>query len=331
MAGYGKCNVGALFPIIYLIREIAAGGRGADERRGPASHQKYPLDPDPRSGLTSTRVDETSTRNVDEKASPVNAPEPHRYLSPAETAKRLGVSVKALRLYEQRGFVKPLRTQADWRAYGPEQIARLHQVVALKRLGLSLAQIAELLKGRAATLASVLALQEQVLSEEGARVGRALALVRAARTKLAKGEALSIDDLATLTKETTMSTKPTQADMKKLFDPHVAKHFSQAEIEETAKRDFDQEKAGAEWESLTAEAKRLMAIGDPTSPAALDLARRWKAQVERFTRGNPDVAGRVMAVWKDAMADPAAAPKLPLTPEVFAFMGKAQAALKESE
>lgn len=258
----------------------------------------------------------------------MNAQAP-RYLSPAETAKRLGVSVKALRLYEQRGLVKPVRSAADWRAYGPEQMARLHQILALKRMGLSLAQIGQLLSGRASTLASVLALQEQVLAGEDARVQHALALVRAARGKLAAGQALSIDDLATLTKETTMSTKPTQAEMKKLFDPHVAKHFSEAEIAETAKRDFDREKAASEWEALTAEAKRLMAIGDPTSPEALDLARRWKAQVERFTRGNPDVSQRVMAVWKDAMADPAAAPKLPLTPEVFVFMGKAQAALKD--
>jgi DNA-binding transcriptional MerR regulator len=261
----------------------------------------------------------------------MNAPEASRYLSPAETAKRLGVSVKALRLYEQRGLVKPVRSQADWRAYGPDQMARLHQILALKRMGLSLAQIGQLLSGRASTLASVLALQEQVLAGEDSRVQHALALVRAARAKLAAGQALSIDDLATLTKETTMSTKPTQAEMKTLFDPHVAKHFSQAEIEETAKRDFDRENAASEWEALTAEAKRLMAIGDPASPAALDLARRWKAQVERFTHGNPDVASRVMAVWKDAMADPAAAPKLPLTPEVFVFMGKAQAALKNSE
>jgi len=258
----------------------------------------------------------------------MNAQAP-RYLSPAETAKRLGVSVKALRLYEQRGLVKPVRSAADWRAYGPDQMARLHQILALKRMGLSLAQIGQLLSGRASTLASVLALQEQVLAGEDARVQHALALVRAARAKLAAGQALSIDDLATLTKETTMSTKPTQAEMKKLFDPHVAKHFSQAEIEETAMRDFDREKAASEWEALTAEAKRLMAIGDPASPEALNLARRWKAQVERFTRGNPDVASRVMAVWKDAMADPAAAPKLPLTPEVFVFMGKAQAKLKE--
>jgi MerR family transcriptional regulator, thiopeptide resistance regulator len=254
-----------------------------------------------------------------------------RYLSPTEAAKRLGVSVKALRLYEQRGFVTPLRTQADWRTYGPEQIARLHQVLALKRLGLPLARIGELLAGSASTLASVLALQEQVLAEEGIRVDRALALVRAARKKLAAGAALSIDDLTTLTKETTMSTKPTQAEMKKIFDPHVQKHFSEAEIEETAKRDFDQEKVSRDWDALIAEAKRLMAVGDPTSPAALDLARRWKAQVETFTRGDPSVSQRVMAVWNDAMADPKAAPKLPLNPEIFAFMGNAQIKLKEIE
>jgi hypothetical protein len=74
-----------------------------------------------------------------------------------------------------------------------------------------------------------------------------------------------------------------------------------------------------------------MAIGDPDSPASLDLARRWQAQVAEFTRGDPAVAQRVQAVWKDAMADPKAAPKLPLNPEIFAFMAKAQARLKEIE
>lgn len=253
-----------------------------------------------------------------------------RYLSPAEAAKRLGVSIKALRLYEQRGLVMPLRTSADWRTYGPEQMARLHQVLALKRMGLSVAHIAQLLAGKASTLASVLALQEQLLSGENARVQHALSLVRKARARLAAGGALSIDDLATLTKETTMSTKPTQEEMKKLFDPHIAKHFSATEIEETAKRPFDQDKIGQDWDSLIAEAKRLMAKGeDPASPLALDLARRWRAAVEQFTQGNPDVERRVKAVWNDAMADPNAAPKLPLNPEIFEFVAKAQAKLKE--
>ena len=250
-----------------------------------------------------------------------------RHLSPAEAARRLGVTVKALRLYENRGLVAPLRSHADWRVYGPEQMARLHQVLALKRLGLSLARIVELLSGKATTLASVLALQEQVLTEEGARVNRALDLVRTARRKLTAGEALSVDDLATLTKETTMTTKPSQTELKKIFDPFVEKHFSQAEIEETAKRDFDQEQAGRDWDSLIAEAKVLMAKGDPTSPAALDLARRWKAQVEQFTRGDAAVTQKVQAVWNDAMKDPKAAPMLPLNPEIFAFVQKAASKL----
>lgn len=143
----------------------------------------------------------------------------NRYLSPAEAAKRLGVSVKALRVYEQRGLVKPLRSQADWRAYGPAEIARLHQVLALKNLGLSLARIAEVLKSPKADLAAVLALQERQLSAEGQRVSHALTLVRAARGKLAAGDALSIEDLTTLTKETTMTNKPTQQEMKEVFDP----------------------------------------------------------------------------------------------------------------
>src|SRR5262245_24647545 len=117
------------------------------------------------------------------------------HLSPAETARRFGISIKALRLYESRGLLKPLRTQSGWRTYGPDQIARLHQILALKRLGLSLASIGQLLAS-ADTLEAVLALQDQALVRESRRIGKALALIRAARAKLKRGQTLSIDDLA---------------------------------------------------------------------------------------------------------------------------------------
>ncbi len=60
-----------------------------------------------------------------------------RHLGPAETARFLGVTVKALRLYERHGLVRPVRTASEWRTYGPAELARLHQVLALKRLGLT--------------------------------------------------------------------------------------------------------------------------------------------------------------------------------------------------
>ena len=85
-----------------------------------------------------------------------------RWFGPAEMAERLGVSPKALRVYERAGLVRPHRTDAGWRAYGPDQQARLHQVLVLKRLGLTLARIGELLSGRLKSLDAVLAVGRQM-------------------------------------------------------------------------------------------------------------------------------------------------------------------------
>ena len=79
------------------------------------------------------------------------------YLSPSEAARRLGVSAKALRLYEQRGLVAPLRTAAGWRAYGPDEMARAGEIAALRALGLSLAQVARVLGGDSQGLEPALA------------------------------------------------------------------------------------------------------------------------------------------------------------------------------
>ena len=110
------------------------------------------LDLVPGDGLTSSRVDRELFVVTD------------RHLSPAEAARRLGVTQKALRLYESRGLVAPVRSATGWRTYGPAEMARLHQVLALKGLGLPLARIAELMQGRLGTLARVLELQERTLA-----------------------------------------------------------------------------------------------------------------------------------------------------------------------
>lgn len=246
-----------------------------------------------------------------------------RHLSPTEVARRLGVSAKALRLYEARGLLKPPRSEAGWRSYGAGELARLHHILALKRLGLPLAQISELLLRRDVSLARVLAVQEEVLAREESRVSHALSLVRAARGKLGAGHTLSIDDLIQLTKETTMTTPEQRNKMKAIFDPLIEKHYTAEERAELGARSYDQAEASRTWDELMAQARMLMAKGDPASPEAKDLARRWKAQVNLFTGGNPEIAAKVKAVWSEAMADPQAAPKLPLNPELFAFIEKA--------
>ncbi len=128
-----------------------------------------------------------------------------RFLSPSETARRLGVGVRALRLYERKGLVCPGRTQAGWRVYGPGEIERLHQVLTLKSLGLSLARITQLFGGREADLPALLALQEDVLTARITDLRRARKSVQAARAKVAREARLSLEDLIDLIKETTMS------------------------------------------------------------------------------------------------------------------------------
>lgn len=249
------------------------------------------------------------------------------WLGPAEMAARLGVSVKALRVYERAGLVTPDRTAANYRRYGPAHAARLHQVLALKRLGLPLARIAGLLAGRLASLDSVLALQQQMLETRATELREALAAIGAARARLQGGADLSLDDLATLTRKSVMTMKSDEA-MAAALKPAVDRHFSAEEQQRLAANTpyFDQEQVSREWDSLIAEAKALAVTGDPASPEAKDLARRWFAQIERFTGGDPDVTARLGRVWSESMQDPAAAKDLPLTPELMAFVGAARRA-----
>jgi DNA-binding transcriptional MerR regulator len=125
-----------------------------------------------------------------------------QFLSPSEAAKRLGVSAKALRLYEQRGLVIPVRSPAGWRAYGPDEMARAAEIAALRALGLSLAQVARVLGGDAQDRAQDL--QPALAAHQAALEGRIRALadtvekVRGLRADLARGEAPAAGELARL-------------------------------------------------------------------------------------------------------------------------------------
>lgn len=133
------------------------------------------------------------------------------WLEANECAARIGLSKRALRLYEEHGLIRPRRTPKGWRLYGPGDIARLHEVLALKRLGLSQQRITALLQGRAVDLVGILGVQQTLLGEQRERAERGLALVAAARAKLAAGTSLTSDELIKLAKEANMSEPSTDS------------------------------------------------------------------------------------------------------------------------
>ena len=263
------------------------------------------------------------------------------HLSPAETAKRFGISIKALRLYEQHGLLKPLRaangsTGAAWRVYGSDQIARLHQILALKRLGLSLGQMGELLAG-ADALDPILAVQERVLAKDRERITRALTLIRKARTKLASGDILSIDDLATLTQEAVMTKQSweTAEELKEILTPFKQKHLTpqeEASLEEAGVKEWaSNDVVRKSMRQLMEEAKVLMASGDATTAAAMDFARRFRATTEHLKSREPPQLTALRPKLKAMMADAGSDPDVSQKLEAFAFVEKALANLKAQE
>lgn len=120
------------------------------------------------------------------------------FLSPAAAARRLGVSAKALRLYEERGLITPGRTAAGWRTYGPEEMTRAAGIIALRSLGLNLAQIGRVLQGDATGLGPALATHQIALERDLRNVSGAIARVHQLRERIGTGETLKLADLASL-------------------------------------------------------------------------------------------------------------------------------------
>lgn len=121
-----------------------------------------------------------------------------RSLSPSEAARRLGVSTKALRLYEQRGLISPGRTQGGWRAYSPADMETAAEIIALRALGLSLGQVKRVLDGDADCFEAALASHQQSLAQQIEKLQDAAAKVSILRAEVRSGNAKSPHNLAQL-------------------------------------------------------------------------------------------------------------------------------------
>jgi DNA-binding transcriptional MerR regulator len=259
-----------------------------------------------------------------------------RWLGPGEAAARLGVTVKALRVYEREGLVRPDRTAGQWRAYGPAQIARIHMILVMRELGLSLKSIGEVLDGKDVSLSALLAAQQDALEQRRSKIAEAIEHVRAARLRIAQGPPLSMDDFIHLSRETIMEetamSPETKAGIQAHLDANVPGEafdaFKATWRPELAAADKDALKA--ELKILLAEMKKLAEIGDPNSAAARAAMLRWSKMTAGFTRPKPEVLDGLVKGWDKAVKDEALAPQLPFDQKVMAFMLEVAANLRAS-
>ncbi|MFL0671072.1 MAG: MerR family transcriptional regulator [Erythrobacter sp.] len=86
-----------------------------------------------------------------------------------EVVRRTGLTSRALRFYEARGLIAPLCAGAGRRLYGAAELERTHQIVTLKRAGLTLEAIGRVLGRGPHDLAAMTAAQLDMIEAEAAR------------------------------------------------------------------------------------------------------------------------------------------------------------------
>jgi DNA-binding transcriptional MerR regulator len=133
--------------------------------------------------------------------------DPSEFLSAADCASRTGLTVRALRVYEEFGLIAPRRSAGGWRQYGSRELVKLNTIASLKTAGLSLAQIGEVTCSSAGepTLQQILAIQLDTWKRRRADAERGQAIAQAALNRLRTDQSLSVDELCNLIRSLEMT------------------------------------------------------------------------------------------------------------------------------
>ncbi len=209
-------------------------------------------------------------------------------LKVGELAKRTGLTVRALHHYDSIGLLRPSgRSEGGYRLYSRDDVARLHGIQTLRRMGLPLGDVAKLLDGGADTLPAILAQQIGALDQEIAQAQALRERLGVMQLVLASGGQPGIGDwLASLAMMSTFEQYFSAAELKLIF--------------ERWRRSHD------EWPPLLRAIRDAMDRGVPPDAVALQpLARRWMDVSARWAHG--DVA--LLKRWGHMLREQ---PSLPL-------------------
>lgn len=190
-------------------------------------------------------------------------------LKVGELARRTGLTVRALHHYDSIGLLRPsVRSDSGYRLYDRNDVARLHGIQTLRRMGLALADVAKVLDGGDLTLPALLARQIGVLDQEIAQAQALRERLGTMRSMLVDGGQPPIDDwLASLSMMTTFE-----------------RYFSPAELQLVVER---WKRCEDEWPPLVQSVREAMARGVPPDSMALQpLARRWMDLAARWMNGD---------------------------------------------
>jgi DNA-binding transcriptional MerR regulator len=218
----------------------------------------------------------------------------------AEVARRTGLSSRALRFYEARGLVKPLRTASGRRAYGPGELERINQVVALKRAGLTLAQIQRLGARGAIDLARLVAAQLEAIEARSVELAEARALLLAVQSRIERGEPLDVATFCSLIRhgDGIMEAEQWKKALERHYTPEELAHWA----DNPPPAGFDQADYARRWEELGARIEAALPL-DPGGAEAQAFVAEWDALLAPFRAvATPQMMRGAQGFWQSGAA-----------------------------
>lgn len=213
-----------------------------------------------------------------------------------EFAEKARITVRALHHYDRIGLLKPTRrTTKDFRLYGETEFARLQQILTLKFIGFSLAQIREILGDQNFVLSETLRLQRRIIEAQRTRLNLALEAINRAEIVFRENGTTSWESFQKIIEV---------IDMEQNMD-WTREYYSdaaQARIEERKSLWSPelQERVSNNWKNLFAEIKQAIADDvKPSSKQAQELASRWNALIDEFTGGDAEIREGLTKMYAD--------------------------------
>jgi DNA-binding transcriptional MerR regulator len=228
----------------------------------------------------------------------------------SEVVRRTGLTSRALRFYEARGLLAPLRTNSGRRLYGAAALERINQIVALKRAGLSLAQIQRMTAGRPLDLRRLIAAQLEALDARQTEIAEARALLLSVQSRIDRGEPVDAATFCSLIRhgDTVMEQENWKKVADRYFTPEEQARWAEKMGEVPA--GFDQQDYSRQWTELSARIEAALPL-DPAGAEAQAFYDQWQALLAPFTAvatpemmaGAANLYGK-MDEWKDVQQPP---------------------------
>ncbi|MFJ1467850.1 MerR family transcriptional regulator [Massilia orientalis] len=217
-------------------------------------------------------------------------------LKVGELAALANLTVRTLHHYDNIGLLRPsARSDAGYRLYDRDDVARLHRIQALRAFGLSLADIALTLDSPAGSPLAIVDRQLEALETRMAEARRLRDQLLRVRAELVRGSA---PDLSTW-----LTTLENTMDMINVYE----RYFTKEELERLPMVRSDA--AQAQWQAMVEQVRGLIESQvPPNSDAAKAFALRWLQTFDRDTGGDAALQAKLNAMVEreqDAVGMPA--------------------------